>query len=719
MVTMKDVAQDAGVSISTVSNIVNGATTVNSELVKKVEFSMNKLGYIPNAKAQSLRSKKSNTIGIIIPSITDEIYSNILLGIQNTAKFQDYKTILYTTGDLPDLEIEALNNLRTQQVEALIISSCIPDDISHIKALADIGTKIIFIQRKPSRYIESSFISTCEYNAIYNQVKNLHAKGYQSLSLISLNQAFTNEKNCIEAFEKACNDFKIEIVGTAMISMGKEQAFKITSWWMQKNKIPEAIITTNPTTANGVKASVDFFGDKIKPLVFSIRNFSWSENLFTSEPLLLDYQEVGIRACTKAFDMLHNSSTKRNESILIKPYNADLEIYDLKQHSPTEIKVLLVEDTTAHALKLLSSKFEKLTNISILIDTLKKEDFNTCSAANLNHYDIIQVHQSQLHHLATEKALLNITHTILPSTLTRTYAHKILSNYSMVSHQYFAVPYVLNTQLLFYRSDLFTSLHLKRLYYETYKTELMPPKSYVEFEQVAHFFTQAMNPQSPVPYGVALSTNPDDLVHSFVLRLWELLGEPSFENLTLEIIDQVLVQLKNIYQYTNPTDSTLTQQIETLNMGTAAMGIISQADYLNYINSKFATSNDMIYATKVPNDYTLQKGYSLSITSSSTHVDECLTYLNWLSTEDVTLINTLLGGAQPSKKVIYSNELSLINPWIALGTEQADTAHTITLQKGNPLDHASQKQLSELLNLALFVQDLSTELCSKILQLLV
>ncbi len=99
MVTMKDVAKHAGVSVSTVSNIVNQVKSVNSEIVKRVEFSMKELGFVPNAKAQSLRSKKSNIIGVIFPDISD-IYSRIFEGIQDAFRKTDFKIEIYTTSDI-------------------------------------------------------------------------------------------------------------------------------------------------------------------------------------------------------------------------------------------------------------------------------------------------------------------------------------------------------------------------------------------------------------------------------------------------------------------------------------------------------------------------------------------------------------------------------------------------------------------------------------------
>ena len=82
MPTMKDVAKLAGVSHGTVSNVINGVKTVNHDTVIRVEQAMKQLGYRPDAKARSLRQKKTNTIGVVLPNLVDNLYSRFYTGAE-------------------------------------------------------------------------------------------------------------------------------------------------------------------------------------------------------------------------------------------------------------------------------------------------------------------------------------------------------------------------------------------------------------------------------------------------------------------------------------------------------------------------------------------------------------------------------------------------------------------------------------------------------------
>ncbi len=172
MITMKNVAKHAGVSVSTVSNIVNGSTSVNSEIVKKVESAMKELGYKPNASARSLRNRKSNLFGVVMPDINDNIHGDIIKGIEDVCKNHDYRLEIYTTGDIADLEIAALNKLYAQNPEAIFLSTCITDSTSHYRWEGSKDTKLIFMRRKPKEFVKCVFVNHDEYAAFYKTNAN-------------------------------------------------------------------------------------------------------------------------------------------------------------------------------------------------------------------------------------------------------------------------------------------------------------------------------------------------------------------------------------------------------------------------------------------------------------------------------------------------------------------------------------------------------------------
>jgi LacI family gluconate utilization system Gnt-I transcriptional repressor len=120
--TLKDVAAKADVSPITVSRVVNGADGVRANVREKVEAAISELGYIPNRSASVLASSKSNLIGVIIPSLSNVVFNDVLRGIYDIATPANYQVLLFNTHYSPIEEERAIRTLLGQSPEGLIIT---------------------------------------------------------------------------------------------------------------------------------------------------------------------------------------------------------------------------------------------------------------------------------------------------------------------------------------------------------------------------------------------------------------------------------------------------------------------------------------------------------------------------------------------------------------------------------------------------------------------
>ena len=93
-ITIKDVAKKAGVSISTVSRVINDSKPVTDEVKQKVLDVIKETGYIPNPLARSLVTKRSQLIGVIVPEVSDSFVNEVLNGIEEVAKMYDYEIFI-------------------------------------------------------------------------------------------------------------------------------------------------------------------------------------------------------------------------------------------------------------------------------------------------------------------------------------------------------------------------------------------------------------------------------------------------------------------------------------------------------------------------------------------------------------------------------------------------------------------------------------------------
>ena len=119
-ITIYDVAREADVSMATVSRVVNGNPNVKPATRKKVLEVIDRLDYRPNAVARGLASKKTTTVGVIIPDVTNVYFSSLARGIDDVASMYKYNIILANSDANEQKELQVLNTLLAKQVDGII-----------------------------------------------------------------------------------------------------------------------------------------------------------------------------------------------------------------------------------------------------------------------------------------------------------------------------------------------------------------------------------------------------------------------------------------------------------------------------------------------------------------------------------------------------------------------------------------------------------------------
>lgn len=119
-ITIYDVAREAGVSMATVSRVVNGNPNVKPSTRKKVSEVIERLDYRPNAVARGLASKKTTTVGVIIPNVTNLFFSSLARGIDDIASMYKYNIILANSDENYEKELQVFNTLLSKQVDGII-----------------------------------------------------------------------------------------------------------------------------------------------------------------------------------------------------------------------------------------------------------------------------------------------------------------------------------------------------------------------------------------------------------------------------------------------------------------------------------------------------------------------------------------------------------------------------------------------------------------------
>ncbi|MGM8213379.1 catabolite control protein A [Virgibacillus sp. W0430] len=141
-ITIYDVAREANVSMATVSRVVNGNPNVKPTTRKKVLATIERLGYRPNAVARGLASKKTTTVGAIIPDISSIFFSELARGIEDIATMYKYNMILSNSDQNKDKELQLINTMLEKQVDGIIfMGSNITDE--HIQQFSSSSVPVV------------------------------------------------------------------------------------------------------------------------------------------------------------------------------------------------------------------------------------------------------------------------------------------------------------------------------------------------------------------------------------------------------------------------------------------------------------------------------------------------------------------------------------------------------------------------------------------------
>jgi DNA-binding LacI/PurR family transcriptional regulator len=198
--SIRDVAKLAGVSMSTVSNVLTGKKKVSPHLIEKVESAIKTLQYSPNPMASGLRSNSSKMIGVLIPSFNHAFFAQILRGIQDASNKSGYITSVYETNSNILNEEHCLNLLLNSMADGIILASQVgtnPKNNPHyfeiFKDFRESGKSIPVIcidERIDLPFVDSIIVDN--RSASYSAVKHLIDKGHSKIAHISGPLSFYN-----------------------------------------------------------------------------------------------------------------------------------------------------------------------------------------------------------------------------------------------------------------------------------------------------------------------------------------------------------------------------------------------------------------------------------------------------------------------------------------------------------------------------------------------
>lgn len=305
-VTIKEVAERAGVAISTVSRVLNDLDRVSYETRCKVQKAAEELGYVKNSLAASLKTGNTRMIVVIVPDIINDYYTAVVQGVEEVAATRGYYTLIFATSDLPQKEKDMFEGNFGKIIDGAVLIPSHPD-MSFYKS---VKKPIVIVDR----CVEESNLPAVvvdNYKGAYLATEELLLAGHQDIAIIIGPEEFNIGKERLRGFYQALKAYgrqpqeRYIMHSTWYQDSGYEQTVKL----MQMPDPPTAIFATNNLLCLGcIEALTDL---KIK-IGRDISLIGFDDTLLAKElePGISVIErattEMGRLAAEKLFDILEN-----------------------------------------------------------------------------------------------------------------------------------------------------------------------------------------------------------------------------------------------------------------------------------------------------------------------------------------------------------------------------------------------------------------------------
>ncbi len=706
--TIIDVAREAGVSIATVSNYINNTKPVSVDKKNHIAEAIEKLNYIPNFSAKNLKSSCNRDIGVILPNLNDSYYIQILQGIENYMRQNDYFVNITVSNENPEIESGIINNFLNKQVSGIILISCQPENSDYFyQNIIKNNKPFVHIDRR-IKEIDANFLYFENVETLYNLTGMYFKRGYRKIAILAGPELYSCERDAINGYLKALAEYGIEknqnYIWNSILT--KEAAFMAATEILKKSK-PDVIITTSGNNAAGVMESLLLTGYSVPDdvIVASLGEDTWSVN--SSNRNIFSTVRPSIILGKMAAELLHKQieapvtfecQTTRlndrfnncNDKCFTNTSRAGLSTGNMvakaKVFTETDtdkdkgLRIILLETPQTESFTGLLPNFENSTGTKISITRIpyqKYLDYIFEEQKSGKTSDVYMVDMPWLYMLAEEKIITDISeYTDLPDFSREAYLPNCLKYLSEFKGRYYGLPFICIPQVLYYRKDLFNSRQLRNTFENKFKTKLCPPRTWTEYNVTASFFTRRINPHSPVEFGTSVpSAYRECLAPELLIRLWAYGSNIYDDNYRITFNNpqtfKAYLHFIKVFEYCPPDyfRKDTTDVINDFLNERTAMFVAFPTSLSNVVNlEKICMSNNLGY-TYIPGRCPILGGWSMCIPEKSTKKASAFKFINWACGSEIANYLTLLTGQSVISSSNENDELINLYPWLPLYNE--------------------------------------------------
>lgn len=250
-ITIYDIARHLDISATTVSRGLKNHPTINKNTRKKIAEAAKELGYRSNTFASSLRSRKTNTLGVIVPRLNSYFVASVLAGMEDVASREGYNLIISHSLENAAKEVANAHTLFNKRVDGLLVSLAYDtENIDHLAPFFKKGIPVVFFDRTFPQNDSTSIIID-NYRAAYDVTKHLSDMGCKRIMHLGGNMLRNVYKERLRGYKQALKDAKLHFEEKLLyISKLDEEAGTLAAEHMLRMKErPDAVFAANDTAA--------------------------------------------------------------------------------------------------------------------------------------------------------------------------------------------------------------------------------------------------------------------------------------------------------------------------------------------------------------------------------------------------------------------------------------------------------------------------------------
>jgi LacI family transcriptional regulator len=246
-VTIKMLAKELNLSTAAISKALRDSHEISDSTKQRVLELANRMNYIPNAYAGSLRRRKSNTIAVVLPEVADSFFSLAINGIESIAREKGYHVLIYLTHESFSREQDILKEFQSGRVDGILMS--LTAETNSYQHICDLQAKniapLVFFDRVCEES-NSAKIMTDDFESGYLATKHLIECGCKKIALLSISNYLTISNKRLEGYKQALQDHSIPFDPLNLIYCGNDAAsnYRFIRKILHEKDRPDGILAT-------------------------------------------------------------------------------------------------------------------------------------------------------------------------------------------------------------------------------------------------------------------------------------------------------------------------------------------------------------------------------------------------------------------------------------------------------------------------------------------